>query len=82
MTSWRHRLCVRPLWGDSSDEKFAIVFAAMGVKYDVAEYFKSTFEESGVSDHVVMFLNLANDPVVERLITPQGGPYRGGVSGI
>ena len=57
--------------GDSSDEKFAIVFAAMGVKYDVAEYFKSTFEESGVSDHVVMFLNLANDPVVERLITPK-----------
>ena len=56
--------------GDNSDEKFAIVFAAMGVKYDVAEYFKSTFEESGVSDHVVMFLNLANDPVVERLITP------------
>ena len=45
---------------------------AMGVKYDVAEYFKSTFEESGVSDHVVMFLNLAmNDPVVERLITPK-----------
>lgn len=57
--------------GDSSDEKFAIVFAAMGVKYDVAEYFKSTFEESGVSDHVVMFLNMANDPVVERLITPK-----------
>ena len=44
--------------GDS-DEKFAIVFAAMGVKYDVAEFFRRTFEESGVSDHVVMFLNLA-----------------------
>ena len=57
--------------GDSSDEKFAIVFAAMGVKYDVADYFRKTFEESGVSDHVVMFLNLANDPVVERLITPK-----------
>ena len=56
--------------GDS-DEKFAIVFAAMGVKYDVAEFFHRTFEESGVSDHVVMFLNLANDPVVERLITPK-----------
>ena len=55
--------------GDNSDEKFAIVFAAMGVKYDVADYFRKTFEESGVSDHVVMFLNLANDPVVERLIT-------------
>ena len=56
--------------GDS-DEKFAIVFAAMGVKYDVAEFFRRTFEESGVSDHVVMFLNLANDPVVELLITPK-----------
>ena len=56
--------------GDS-DEKFAIVFAAMGVKYAVAEFFRRTFEESGVSDHVVMFLNLANDPVVERLITPK-----------
>ena len=56
--------------GDS-DEKFAIVFAAMGVRYDVAEFFRRTFEESGVSDHVVMFLNLANDPVVERLITPK-----------
>ena len=57
--------------GDDSDEQFAIVFAAMGVKYDVAEYFRSTFEESGVSDHVVMYLNLANDPVAERLITPK-----------
>ena len=57
--------------GDDSDEQFAIVFAAMGVKYDVAEYFRSTFAESGVLDHVVMFLNMANDPVVERLITPK-----------
>ena len=57
--------------GGNSDEKFAIVFAAMGVKYDVAEFFRRTFEESGVSDHVVMYLNLANDPVVERLITPK-----------
>ena len=57
--------------GENSDEKFAIVFAAMGVKYDVAEFFRRTFEESGVSDHVVMYLNLANDPVVERLITPK-----------
>ena len=56
--------------GDS-DEKFAIVFPARGLKYDVAEFFRRTFEESGVSDHVVMFLNLANDPVVERLITPK-----------
>lgn len=57
--------------GNNSDEHFAIVFAAMGVKHDVAEFFRHTFEESGVSDHVVMFINLANDPVVERLITPK-----------
>ena len=57
--------------GDDTDEKFAVVFAAMGVKYDVAEYFERTFRESGVLDHVAMFINLANDPVVERLITPK-----------
>jgi Archaeal/vacuolar-type H+-ATPase subunit B len=57
--------------GEHSDEEFAIVFAAMGVKYDVAEFFRRTFEESGVSSHVAMFLNLANDPIVERLITPK-----------
>lgn len=57
--------------GDTSDEEFAIVFAAMGVKHDVAEYFKRAFEESGAASHVTMFLNLANDPVVERLITPK-----------
>lgn len=57
--------------GSNSDEKFAIVFAAMGVKHDVANFFRRTFDESGVSDHVTMFLNLANDPVVERLITPK-----------
>ena len=54
-----------------NDEKFAIVFAAMGVKHDVADFFRKTFEESGVSDHVATFINLANDPVVERLITPK-----------
>ena len=57
--------------GADSDEEFAIVFAAMGVKHDVAEFFRRTFEESGTSSHVTMFLNLANDPVVERLITPK-----------
>ena len=57
--------------GEGSDEEFAIVFAAMGVKYDVADFFRRTFEESGVSSHVAMFINLANDPVVERLITPK-----------
>ena len=57
--------------GENSDEQFAIVFAAMGVKHDVADFFRRTFEDSGVADHVAMFLNMANDPVVERLITPK-----------
>lgn len=57
--------------GGSTNEDFAIVFAAMGVKHDVADFFRRTFYESGVANHVAMFLNLANDPVVERLITPK-----------
>ena len=52
-------------------EEFAIVFAAMGVKNDVADYFRRSFEESGAMGRVVMFLNLANDPIVERTITPR-----------
>ena len=71
MTSWPPRSSRSRLLGDDTDEKFAVVFAAMGVKYDVAEYFERTFRESGVLDHVAMFINLANDPVVERLITPK-----------
>ncbi len=51
--------------------EFAVVFAAMGVKHDVADYFKSSFQQSGVLEKVVMFLNLANDPVVERIVTPR-----------
>lgn len=58
------------LHGDS-DESFAIVFAAMGVKHDVAAFFKQSFLESGVMDHVTMFLNLANDPIIERILTPR-----------
>jgi V/A-type H+-transporting ATPase subunit B len=57
--------------GENSNEKFGIVFAAMGVKHDVADFFRRTFEDSGASSHVVMYLNLANDPVAERLITPK-----------
>ncbi|QUI24744.1 V-type ATP synthase subunit B [Vallitalea pronyensis] len=59
------------LTGDDETDNFAVVFAAMGVKNDVAEYFKRSFEESGVLQKVVMFLNLANDPVVERVVTPR-----------
>ena len=55
-----------------ADEKnFGIVFAAMGVQNDVAQYFKKSFEESGVMSKVVMLLNLSNDPIIERTITPR-----------
>lgn len=52
-------------------QEFAIVFAAMGVKNDVADYFKRSFEETGVMEKVVMFLNLSNDPIIERILTPR-----------
>ena len=52
-------------------EQFVIVFAAMGVKHDVAAYFRDSFTESGALTRVAMFLNLADDPPVERLITPR-----------
>ncbi len=56
---------------DEEDSKFCIVFAAMGVKNDVAEYFKRSFDESGVLQKVVMFLNMSNDPIIERTLTPR-----------
>jgi V/A-type H+-transporting ATPase subunit B len=59
--------------GESSteSEQFVIVFAAMGVKNDVAAYFRDSFTESGALTRVAMFLNLADDPPVERLVTPR-----------
>lgn len=57
--------------GTGDDEDFVVVFAAMGVKYDVAEFFRRRFRETGANAHVVMYLNLANDPVIERIITPK-----------
>jgi len=53
------------------EDNFAIVFAAMGVKNDVAEFFVDSFRKSGVLQKVVMYMNLANDPVVERIVTPR-----------
>jgi V/A-type H+-transporting ATPase subunit B len=55
----------------SSSAQFAIVFAAMGVKHDVAAYFRDSFVKSGALTRVAMFLNLADDPPVERLVTPR-----------
>ena len=56
---------------DGEENNLAIVFAAMGVKNDVAEYFRRKFDESGVIERVVMYLNLSNDPVIERILTPR-----------
>lgn len=55
----------------SSDEQFVMVFAGMGIKYDVARFFIDTFEKSGVLSRVVMFLSLADAPSIERIITPR-----------
>ncbi len=56
---------------EDNGQGFAVVFAAMGVKNDVADYFRRSFEESGVLQRVVMFLNLSNDPIIERILTPR-----------
>ena len=56
---------------DESGKGFAIVFAAMGVTNDVANYFTRSFKEAGVMERVVMFLNLSNDPIIERTLTPR-----------
>ena len=53
------------------DGEFAIVFAAMGVKNDTAEFFRRNFEEAGALQRVVMFMNLASDPIIERILTPR-----------
>ncbi|MDD6992191.1 MAG: V-type ATP synthase subunit B [Oscillospiraceae bacterium] len=56
---------------EEGGQDFAVVFAAMGVKNDIADYFRKSFEESGVLQKVVMFLNLSNDPIIERILTPK-----------
>ncbi|MFQ6090692.1 MAG: V-type ATP synthase subunit B, partial [Candidatus Bipolaricaulia bacterium] len=53
------------------ESEFVIVFAAMGVKHDEAAYFEESFRETGALENVVMFLNLADDPSIERTITPR-----------
>jgi len=54
-----------------AESEFAVVFAAIGVKHDVAEIFRRSFEESGALARAALFLNLADDPTVERLMTPR-----------
>ena len=54
-----------------ADEKFAVVFAALGITYEEAEFFMQDFRKTGAIERSVMFINLANDPAVERLATPK-----------
>ena len=54
-----------------SDSNFAVVFAAVGITYEEAEFFVSDFKRTGSIDRTVMFMNLANDPAVERIATPR-----------
>ncbi|UZJ56766.1 hypothetical protein CBS101457_006086 [Exobasidium rhododendri] len=56
---------------DDHEDNFSIVFAAMGVNMETARFFKQDFEENGSLDRVTLFLNLANDPTIERIITPR-----------
>jgi len=56
---------------DDSEESFAIVFAAMGINMETARFFKTDFESNGSMERVSLFLNLANDPTIERIITPR-----------
>jgi len=65
------RLVQRSAVMDESDDNFAIVFAAMGVNMGTARFFKSDFEQNGRMENVALFLNLANDPTIERIITPR-----------
>ncbi len=54
-----------------TDEQFAVVFAAMGITFEEANFFTESFRETGAIDRSVMFINLANDPAVERIATPR-----------
>ena len=53
------------------DEKFAVVFAALGITFEESNYFVESFRETGALDRTVLFTNLANDPAVERIATPK-----------
>ncbi|HHW18696.1 MAG TPA: V-type ATP synthase subunit B [Firmicutes bacterium] len=55
----------------SSTEPFAVVFGAMGITFEEADYFISDFRRTGALDRAVLFINLANDPVIERIATPR-----------
>jgi len=54
-----------------TDEQFAVVFAAMGITFEESNYFVESFKETGAIDRTVLFINLANDPAIERIATPK-----------
>lgn len=54
-----------------TDEPFAVVFAAMGITFEESDYFINSFKQTGAIDRTVLFINLANDPAVERISTPR-----------
>lgn len=56
---------------DSGKEKFAVVFAAMGITFEESQYFIQEFENTGAIEHSVLFMNTADNPVVERIATPR-----------
>ena len=55
----------------NSEEEFAVVFAAIGITFEEAEYFMEDFRQTGAIDRSVLFMNLANDPAIERIATPR-----------
>lgn len=55
----------------NADDKFAVVFAAIGITYEEADFFMSDFRKTGAIERAVLFMNLANDPAVERIATPR-----------
>ena len=57
--------------GDNTGEDFGVVFAAIGVKHDDEKFFRKSFSEANIMDHVVMFVNYADDPIAERITTPR-----------
>ena len=54
-----------------TDEPFAVVFAAVGITFEESNFFINSFKETGAIDRTVLFINLANDPAVERIATPR-----------
>ena len=59
----------------NSDSKFAVVFAAIGITFEEAQFFVDEFKETGAIDRSVLFMNLASDPAIERIAYTKNGTY-------